>query len=555
MYRSLSFSFPATPTAGTRLRGIAAIAQHEGYSGWVRLRGDRVEGKLVCFSVHNHTAVQHLTRTLDAEGDIYQESRDTDPFRFAEPRFRVLDPILDEAADDAAGIWLTVEQIDRRGVLFGWAHEAGADHKRLDLLISVDGAPVGRVKADQLRLDLLRAGVGDGEYGFAFEMPPMVLDGGGHTVSVAPTGTRPEAVRGADEKRLTFPALFTASGPWRSAEPGGAYKAFFALKSLVINGDAAAAAPALKEEITRHPELIFFDVGFDEACLRAGNLFPSFRERLVRRMGRWGPTAICDLGTACCKNHEAVDDEFVFQNCPQLLRHFSSKRFTKTYCERFRIRTSRTFLVSDNIAQVCDVAGSLSRFVLKPTDDSGQCTFIMSGGRNLLDRTPVALSEIRQALQDYQSRRPDASFLVEEFLTQNSATPGDVIPLDYKLHMFDAHLRLIQVDDRNVFYSRDPLNRQQGWFAGNWTPAPHRIRVRQEEAIDFRRPDRLEEMTEIACRIAAACGDYVRVDFFDTLEGVTLGEVTPFSHSGRGFTKFGDLTLSQAWELFSPPII
>src|SRR5688500_7639616 len=51
MYRSVSFSFPARPTVSARLRGIAAIAEHEGYSGWVRLRGDRVEGKLICFSI------------------------------------------------------------------------------------------------------------------------------------------------------------------------------------------------------------------------------------------------------------------------------------------------------------------------------------------------------------------------------------------------------------------------------------------------------------------------------------------------------------------------
>jgi hypothetical protein len=64
---------------------------------------------------------------------------------------------------------------------------------------------------------------------------------------------------------------------------------------------------------------------------------------------------------------------------------------------------------------------------------------------------PVALSDIRQALEDYRSRQAGAVFIVEEFLTQNGATRGEC---DMILHMFDAHLRLVQVNDRNAFNSR-----------------------------------------------------------------------------------------------------
>ena len=54
-------------------------------------------------------------------------------------------------------------------------------------------------------------------------------------------------------------------------------------------------------------------------------------------------------------------------------------------------------------------------------------------------------------------------------------------------------------------------------------------------------------MIRLAERIGTETGDYVRVDLYDTENGIMLGEVTTFSNAGLGYTDYGDRILSQAW--------
>jgi hypothetical protein len=53
----------------------------------------------------------------------------------------------------------------------GWVHDRSRPSQRFDVEILSAGAVIGVVRADEPRVDLAEAGIGDGRYGFSFEPP------------------------------------------------------------------------------------------------------------------------------------------------------------------------------------------------------------------------------------------------------------------------------------------------------------------------------------------------------------------------------------------------
>ena len=56
--------------------------------------------------------------------------------------------------------------------LFGWASDRVRPRKRLTLEVYCAGTFAGAVRADLFRDDLANKGIGDGRYGFSFDLPP-----------------------------------------------------------------------------------------------------------------------------------------------------------------------------------------------------------------------------------------------------------------------------------------------------------------------------------------------------------------------------------------------
>jgi len=50
--------------------------------------------------------------------------------------------------------------------LVGWAWNPKKPEERLSVVVYIDGKPLAEGVADQFREDLLKAGIGDGKYGF-----------------------------------------------------------------------------------------------------------------------------------------------------------------------------------------------------------------------------------------------------------------------------------------------------------------------------------------------------------------------------------------------------
>jgi hypothetical protein len=99
--------------------------------------------------------------------------------------------------------------------------------------------------------------------------------------------------------------------------------------------------------------------------------------------------------------------------------------------------------------------------------------------------------------------------------------------LDYRFYTFDGQVKAI-----NVGCPSYRLRNQNAFFDGDWRLIP--LSFYRESLPDPLpdRPDTFAEMLDIAARLGTGL-DFVRVDLFDTVNGVVLGEMTVYPEGGR----------------------
>lgn len=444
---------------------------------------------------------------------------------------------------DAVAVFVGV---NRLGALRGWAVDLRDPVAPVRGVIRVDGEDVAEVVADRFSPDVARAGFGTGFNGFYVPLPERWLDGDLHRIAFK----APErALLGVSRTRRRLPvAPDLPERPWIAGASGSRAEAV-RMKVVAQEPGWRAALGGLLDDL--EPAACFRDWGVGEAFTRAGLRLPGIRDRMLEREGQWFSDVPCSKGTACCKHGAGPLRGLALRDsCPLWPRHFASKHFTKLYAEDRGIRVPRTLAITDTPEDLIAAMGP--RYVMKPESDSGHGVFLMHDGVNLFDRMPQDGEALRQALDRYRGARGTRPFLFEELLVQEGVADGaPVIPLDYKLHVFGGRTRMIHVDDRNTTRTRDPLFRQQGWYTRDWRRAPVRMREAAFEGELFAPPASLPEMLRIAEAIGAdAGGVYLRVDVYATPAGPALGEVTPFSFGGQGFTAAGDQVLSALMEIY-----
>lgn len=129
--------------------------------------------------------------------------------------------------------------------------------------------------------------------------------------------------------------------------------------------------------------------------------------------------------------------------------------------------------------------------------------------------------------------------IFEELLTDSSGKPCG----DYKFFMFDGKCRMIHQDSqRFTDHLRDVFDPQ-------WNLLPFTIKFRNSQN-PAPKPDTLEEMIELAERLSAGM-DFVRVDLYDTRDGVRFGEITNYPAGGtqRFDPHYFDEWLGNYWQI------
>ncbi|MEJ2118085.1 MAG: ATP-grasp fold amidoligase family protein [Alphaproteobacteria bacterium] len=127
--------------------------------------------------------------------------------------------------------------------------------------------------------------------------------------------------------------------------------------------------------------------------------------------------------------------------------------------------------------------------------------------------------------------------LVEPFIAKDG-----VLPIDYKLFVFNGRVAFIQVDtDREHGHKRIMYDR-------NWNRLPFSMKYPMDSR-DIPPPNSLNKMIEFS-EILSENISFVRVDFYEIDEKPLFGEMTFFP--GAGYSKFMpeeyDLKLGELWK-------
>ena len=190
------------------------------------------------------------------------------------------------------------------------------------------------------------------------------------------------------------------------------------------------------------------------------------------------------------------------------------------------LKLARQLKVVDRL-QPSDFEGLPVSFVIKSSFGSGLNEVVYDRSTLDVEATCRRFNGRLRTLRNAQNRRClDNVAIFEEFIGDPQAgSPPD----DYKFHCFNRldgtfHC-FIQVDSARFGVHRQTILdcdfKPVGFdFAGQ---------IRHETMPE--RPQRLDDLLRIAKAVSAGF-DYVRVDLFDTPDGIYFGEITPFHRGG-----------------------
>ena len=164
MYVHVEFSSPLPSRAD--LHSLAEKLTRLGIRGWCHIDAGNVRGRFICLKREQASALELIG------GDLGEVSlTEVATTEHLPPGLRQF-YILPAPVFRAGNARVMIDRIGHRGEISGWAFDPTRPHDRLTLLITIDGAPAGSTQASNFRLDLLRAGIGDGGHGFSANTPP-----------------------------------------------------------------------------------------------------------------------------------------------------------------------------------------------------------------------------------------------------------------------------------------------------------------------------------------------------------------------------------------------
>ncbi|MFM8893528.1 MAG: ATP-grasp fold amidoligase family protein, partial [Planctomycetia bacterium] len=167
-------------------------------------------------------------------------------------------------------------------------------------------------------------------------------------------------------------------------------------------------------------------------------------------------------------------------------------------------------------------------------------THVFAAGRDLLDDRVYARSELKAAMLREYGRRSRFPILAEQFMT--TADGRHEQGVEYRFYCMRGHVALIQQVEH-----RGRIGRWRHYFS-DWRPIDDRVNT-ERQSLDVRpRPARLDEMLDIAGRLGAACGTFMRVDLYETAEGCFFGEFSSTPNWARHFTPWADDYLGRLWQ-------
>lgn len=207
------------------------------------------------------------------------------------------------------------------------------------------------------------------------------------------------------------------------------------------------------------------------------------------------------------------------------VREYVTKKIGSAYLIPLYFQTKNPYeLVPENITKFpC---------IIKTNHDS-------SGGVFVYDKNQINWKKTRRAFKvrlkrnyfwssrEWQYKHIEPRIIIEKLLQDNNGN----IPFDYKLHCFNAKVRMISVDS-----GRGTDRHHRNWYSREWNREPYKwssqkgTKFTDPSEDDIERPGTLEEMIKLS-EILAQPFPYVRIDWYDLNSKLYFGEIT-FHHDG-----------------------
>ena len=215
----------------------------------------------------------------------------------------------------------------------------------------------------------------------------------------------------------------------------------------------------------------------------------------------------------------------------------------RSFAERAGVRVP-AILSAPSTPRSIDFGALPESFVLKPTWGSGSAGVRVLERRrspgDFLDHITYRPWSVDELIQEHE-RMAETGRISPFALIEERVASHQRIPFDWKLFMFQGRLELVLQVDRNGSTLR------RLFYDGHWRPLG-RIHHTTRCDASLPGPHDPRALVEVARRVSTAAPvAFLRVDLYESLDGVVLGEITP-RPGNRHFRPEWDERLGIAWE-------
>ncbi len=228
--------------------------------------------------------------------------------------------------------------------------------------------------------------------------------------------------------------------------------------------------------------------------------------------------------------------------CGQWQRSLNNKWNSREFAVMLGVPVPRLYWYGRNLLRF-PIGNLPSRFVVRRAWGAASAqTQIIVDGRELLDGLPCSPRQLRAMLLRKYGPVSIHPLLVEEFL---GAESGHMLRgIEYGFYCFGSHIGVIthaEREGRTSLYCA---------YDVEWNSYAMAISAERRRAVPISRPARLDEMITVASRLGEAYGTFVRVDLYNTPQGIYFGEFSSTPYGGRGITRWADEHLGILWSKY-----
>lgn len=219
----------------------------------------------------------------------------------------------------------------------------------------------------------------------------------------------------------------------------------------------------------------------------------------------------------------------------QWIKLFDRKEEYKTYVDKYEVRKyveskiGKKYLIpligKYNSVEEIDWDELPNKFVLKCTHGSGSNIICFDKHNLNLQISKKLLNKWMKKNWYYFGREWPYKNLRPRIICEQFMGRDNSVPEDYKIMCFDGEPKLIQVHrGRYGEYTQD-------FYDLNWNRMPFNNVGYQNSKIEYDKPEKLDEMIEIAKKLSEGLRE-IRIDLYCVDNEIYFGEMTFFDASG-----------------------